>query len=291
MGANSMPLLVAAKTCTRCGTVKPLDAFHKNGHAPDGRRSNCKECANAATRQFQRDYKMATGQHYRRNYSYDHACERCGKTWTSAEPKTRFCSQSCASLSARWTRTCHGCGKEWQALAPTALWCSEACRVLVGQRKRALHAQVVPWSSPAGWVHPRYRVVAAVLTPLRRCWYAGRCACCNDWFIHDLPQTATCSPKCQRRMAKARRRALKKAAFVAPVSPRKIFDRDSWTCRLCRKPVLRSAVAPHPLAPTVDHIVPLDAGGTHEPSNVQCAHFLCNSRKGNRGGGQLLLIG
>jgi 5-methylcytosine-specific restriction endonuclease McrA len=35
----------------------------------------------------------------------------------------------------------------------------------------------------------------------------------------------------------------------------------------------------HPVSGGSDHIVPLAQGGTHEPANVQCAHFLCNSIK------------
>lgn len=38
---------------------------------------------------------------------------------------------------------------------------------------------------------------------------------------------------------------------------------------------------PHPFAPTIDHVIPLDAGGMHEPSNVQTAHYRCNSIKSN----------
>jgi len=70
-----------------------------------------------------------------------------------------------------------------------------------------------------------------------------------------------------------------RAAFVAAVSPVEIFERDGWRCQLCRKALLRDAVVPHPLAPTIDHIVPLACGGSHEPRNVQAAHFMCNSRK------------
>jgi 5-methylcytosine-specific restriction endonuclease McrA len=48
----------------------------------------------------------------------------------------------------------------------------------------------------------------------------------------------------------------------------------------------------HLEAPTVDHIVPLDAGGDDTRANVQLAHRRCNSQKGNRGGGeQLRLVG
>jgi 5-methylcytosine-specific restriction endonuclease McrA len=30
---------------------------------------------------------------------------------------------------------------------------------------------------------------------------------------------------------------------------------------------------------TLDHVVPLAKGGTHEPANTQIAHAVCNSRK------------
>ncbi|WP_261949456.1 HNH endonuclease [Rhodococcus sp. T9N] len=72
----------------------------------------------------------------------------------------------------------------------------------------------------------------------------------------------------------------------------KIFERDRWQCHICNTRVKRDMVVPHPLAPTIDHLIPLAAGGTHEPANVATAHFLCNSRKGDRGAGeQLALIG
>jgi len=51
---------------------------------------------------------------------------------------------------------------------------------------------------------------------------------------------------------------------------------------------------PHPLAPTIDHLIPLADGGSDSPANVATAHFLCNSTKGERhggGGDQLTLIG
>jgi 5-methylcytosine-specific restriction endonuclease McrA len=71
-----------------------------------------------------------------------------------------------------------------------------------------------------------------------------------------------------------------------------IAERDRWKCRLCGKRVMRSRPWPDPLSPSLDHIVPLTKGGAHDPSNVQLAHLRCNTAKGNRGGGeQLMLIG
>ncbi|WP_410666040.1 HNH endonuclease [Amycolatopsis sp. lyj-84] len=53
-------------------------------------------------------------------------------------------------------------------------------------------------------------------------------------------------------------------------------------CQLCGKKVRTDVVVPHPLAATIDHVIPLARGGRHEMSNVQTAHFLCNSLKGDR---------
>ena len=36
-----------SKTCTKCGETKPLDLFHKNSRAKDGKRPDCKLCVNA----------------------------------------------------------------------------------------------------------------------------------------------------------------------------------------------------------------------------------------------------
>jgi len=79
---------------------------------------------------------------------------------------------------------------------------------------------------------------------------------------------------------KKRRKAKKEgASIVTHFNPKEIFMRDGWKCQICGGMVLKRAVVPHPMAPTIDHIIPLAEGGTHEPKNVQCAHFICNSKK------------
>ncbi len=93
-------------------------------------------------------------------------------------------------------------------------------------------------------------------------------------------------------MAKDRRRARKRLAYVADVRRADIYARDKYRCQLCRRLLRMDVVVPHPKAAVLDHVIPLARGGTHEPANVQAAHFLCNSRKSDGGGGeQLLLIG
>lgn len=89
-----------------------------------------------------------------------------------------------------------------------------------------------------------------------------------------------------------RRRARLSNAFVSDVDRLAIFERDGWRCQLCRRLVLRSKAVPHLRAATLDHIIPISRGGTHEPSNVQLACFKCNCSKGpGAANDQLRLIG
>jgi len=108
----------------------------------------------------------------------------------------------------------------------------------------------------------------------------------------DFPRY--CSRRCQRADYKARERLYFEHCEVESFTPEEIFERDGWRCQIpgCGRRVKRTAVAPHPLAPTLDHIIPRSEGGDHTRANVRCAHFICNSRRGNRGGNdQLLLVG
>ena len=65
-------------------------------------------------------------------------------------------------------------------------------------------------------------------------------------------------------------------------SRRQVFARDGWYCGICGLKTLKSRVVPHHKAPTIDHIIPLSEGGVDCMANVRCAHFICNSKRGNR---------
>lgn len=79
----------------------------------------------------------------------------------------------------------------------------------------------------------------------------------------------------------SRRRAARRATYV-PYRPSAIFERDNWTCGLCSEPIDRETFYPDLMSKSIDHVIPLVAGGTDAPDNVQAAHLLCNLRKGAR---------
>lgn len=63
---------------------------------------------------------------------------------------------------------------------------------------------------------------------------------------------------------------------------RKIFKTQT-ICGICGKPVDFSLKYPHPLSPTVDHIIPIAKGGhPSDISNLQLAHFQCNRLKSDK---------
>lgn len=130
--------------------------------------------------------------------------------------------------------------------------------------------------------------------------HEATCAVCGATFATKQGNAKWCSDACkrrapevrdQRRHAKHARKARLRGGGVEVVYRTRVFERDGWRCQLCGRLVARARVVPHPLAPTLDHIVPLAAGGEHSYRNVQLAHFICNRTKSDRGGAQLRWTG
>lgn len=54
-------------------------------------------------------------------------------------------------------------------------------------------------------------------------------------------------------------------------------------CGICGKPVDFGLKYPHPLAPCIDHIVPIAKGGhPSDLDNLQLAHWTCNRQKSDK---------
>lgn len=237
----------AARPCRYCGSPM-MNPRRVQCGAPE-----CKRRYNSDwQRGFQHQHKAEHGVYYSRQYDkarvkqYPITCAQCGREAVVTKTAAKYCTHSC------WYEASHAAS-------------------------RTRHSQVEPAWKPTLRL-PRV-VTVNVLRPLRRCWYSASCPMCMTWFVTDNPLHRHCSPRCGRRASKDKRRALERGAFVAPVSRPQVYERDQWTCQLCGEAVLREEVVPHPQAPTLDHIIALSRGGTHEPSNVQLAHYYCNMIK------------
>lgn len=63
---------------------------------------------------------------------------------------------------------------------------------------------------------------------------------------------------------------------------KKIYATQS-VCGICGKPVDFALKYPHPLAPCIDHIIPIARGGhPSDLDNLQLAHWTCNRQKSDK---------
>ena len=180
--------------------------------------------------------------------------------------------------SDKSTTRCGSCSRRASALSPASIASARVTAKFAGAvkaQRRAERLLPVPFGSRRG-------IVPVHVVRSRRCWYAGYCRRCAAPFVTDQPNTEACSERCIRADKRDRRRARKHGARREPIYRAAIFARDLWRCMLCGEPLAMAEQVPHPLAPTIDHVIPLARGGWHAPDNVQAAHFLCNSRKSDR---------
>ena len=212
---------------------------------------------------------------HRSQRKYTVTCPVCGKTARVQKKRLRHCSYQCSMKSVA-ARKRGLTVEEWLVAGPMPR------RLTKAQRKQ------------------RELDKAAKGSRGRTIWVDRSCKVCNKRFITQSAATGRCcsllctqaNKRSKRIDAGARRRARKRGAYVQPVKRLAIFRRDKYRCHICKKLTDPKKCVPHPKAPTIDHIIPLAKGGTHEPANVATACFECNCLKRDVGGGeQLALIG
>lgn len=165
---------------------------------------------------------------------------------------------SAALAAARTGRICAQCGETFQA-APTGVhrFCSASCR----------HAA------------ERGRRVPVLLTKV--------CSDCERPFAAaGRSARARRCPRCRERREVARQhvKSLARRGLVQSSLERigrdEIADRDGGLCALCGDLVDPSLRYPDPFSGSLDHRVPIAAGGQHSRDNLQLAHLACNLSKG-----------
>lgn len=63
---------------------------------------------------------------------------------------------------------------------------------------------------------------------------------------------------------------------------KKIILATQSICAICGQPVDKSLKYPHPMSPSVDHIIPCAKGGSDDLDNLQLAHRKCNRDKSDK---------
>lgn len=136
------------------------------------------------------------------------------------------------------------------------------------------------------------------------------CVCGKKFSVLDYMQSTGrtliptnpkyCSKECHRKaMNKARKKAPSGRTgnyyararrygceYVPGITLKKLVKRDGMKCRicggLCDWDDHSWSEYSGPTYPSIDHIVPMAKGGGHTWENVQVAHIICNSEKGDK---------
>lgn len=213
----------------------------------------------------------------------------CGKTALTHAPNWRFCSQKCKDQHWNRSLSCPDCGGPvWKSGATEVE--RPKCRACWRETQIAAreHGKLGTYRTGCRCDECRAantRAAVAYQRSVRPARPSRECVVCATEFT---PRTSaiTCSPVCRKaylgRTGDHRSRADLYGVEYEPIDRLEIFERDDWTCGICRLPVEQGLAFPDPGSATLDHVVPMSRGGGHVPANVQLAHFYCNTVKGNR---------
>ncbi len=87
-----------------------------------------------------------------------------------------------------------------------------------------------------------------------------------------------------------RRRAKVRGLESENVDRDEVGRRDGWRCGICHRKINQRLVYPHLKSASLDHVIPLAAGGVHTYANSRIAHLDCNVRRGTVCSGEQLAL-
>ena len=211
-------------------------------------------------------------------------CKYCGNQfYTDHYDRYDYCSRECSVVDRYGTREeriekqelIKQQKLEERAMPKICLWCGGEFTTRYEQRKYC--------SDSCSYEHKKKKDRDEWADTFKPKEFS--CMECGGKVIttYGNPRSVYCSDECQykntRRLHKGKRKEQMKEAYRSPVSYKKIYKRDKGICGICGMYVPDDKDPSGIWTATIDHIVPLSKGGTHEPANCQLAHRLCNSIK------------
>lgn len=238
-------------------------------------------------------------------------CEFCGTEVArrgSRGPAPRYCSRACTSSAGRRRRgeviengSVCVCGKSLAGRQSNAKVCSRRCRAWADRNPGVPHPSSAERRCQRCDVGISDRDIRSQYCSsfCRSSAYEGRfvpteraCAHCGQSFTAHRRLARFCGLQCRRTADFLRnyeayvirakiRRATLRGVRTEQFSHLDVFERDGWICYLCKTPVNRAAIWPDSTGPSLDHVIPLVAGGEHSMANTRCTHLGCNLSKGS----------
>lgn len=247
--------IITQKKCCRCKEIKPLTDFYKDKNRKSGYTNECKSCRKVAQQRWQKANPEKTREQARK--------------WRKANPE-KFSNIQ----------------KAWRALRPEKVkenfqkWYG-ANREKELERKRKYHAENrekereydrLYRQENKGQIreksHHRYEK--------NRWWFQKRYIENKEEILERNRQWAKANPDKVRVKSQNRRAKVKKGGGrITGTEWRDLKEKYNHACLCCgrREPEIKL---------TLDHVNPLDNGGTNHISNIQPLCLSCNDRKGTK---------
>lgn len=192
-------------------------------------------------------------------------CIDCGATVSEGQR----CAECLAEVeeTPNWgqpdprVRTCEQCGSDWRPSYKGAKYCSRSC---AGRARGALLAARAAVERSAGCRTP------GCARPLQK-----TSRFCNPCAREKWPADPEKVKARQRRKTHIRKARTRYSDFT-PAQEREM-RRKAKCCPLCDVRLLNQPY--QPASKELDHIVPLNVGGTHTLGNVRIICRLCNQRR------------
>jgi hypothetical protein len=231
------------KTCTKCGTAKPITEFGKNAGGRNGLRSHCKACVNIASAAW---YTANTER-----------VKASGAAWHAAN-KDRVKANKAALHAANPGRA-KATAAEWRKANPDKARASTAAWYAANAEKARATAKAWRDANP-----DKIRAKGAAWRKAN----PERCKALGAAWEKANPES--------RRIIYLNRRA-RKLAVGGKLSvglADKLFKQQKGKCPCCRKPLGDNYHR--------DHKTPLALGGANEDWNIQLLCAPCNLSKGKK---------
>lgn len=207
-------------------------------------------------------------------------CQICGKSLDSVgspgRPK-RNCSTKCRrEKRARNIRkevsakSCEVCKATYLSNQPHTRFCSFQCRTVSNRQLRAEQHKA--------------KILALYPDGMR----TEICGWCNEPRTFDIRQSTPTAyhPECSKEAQSARYRikTVKRQKKTTPhrISHEQIVREYGPDCHICKEPIDLELARTHRFGLTVDHVIPVNKGGTDDMANLRPAHWICNVKKSDK---------
>ena len=186
---------------------------------------------------------------------------------------------------------CLKCGeiviRSWITVRHRKIVCDNCERIAAEERKRQKELQRLIDADRKAWKEAGKKKATQLSFSF--------CKACGEMFFSERKGVLYCSATCARREHDAikkdkRIRRIASVIVDKDITVESLYEISNGKCALCGGDcnwgdhVIRDdgTFVVGAMYPSIDHIKPISKGGLHEWSNVQLAHFACNSKKGNR---------